>query len=217
MKKSTLIATMMLIFGTQSFAGGNIIPPKAVVIPIEEAPAVISPLPFYIGLGAIASMIDRDPCPCSDDGNMEDTRYGGVIRAGYDFNPYFGLEIRGLKTLENDVFSEVSHYGIYAKPQYHISDAVNIYALIGYGRTTVDYDNGIRSSHNVKNGVGYGIGLEYDLGKDESQGTYSRAFDGQGDQEKGWGLWVDFQHLLSDEFSMHTDLNVITAGVTYDF
>jgi len=218
MKKSTIIATSMLILSTQGFAGGSIAPPKAVVVPIEEAPVptVISPLPFYVGLGAIAALIDRDPCPCSG-ADLSDHRYGMVARAGYDFNPFFGVEIRGLKTLEDNAFSEVTHYGIYAKPQYHISDAVNVYALIGYGRTTVDYDNGINSSHNTKDGIGYGVGLEYDLGKDESLGTYDRAFDGQGDQEKGWGLWVDFQHLLSDEFPMHTDLNVITAGVTYDF
>jgi len=216
MRKKTLVSfAAFLALSSLLHAGGgkNILP---VTIPVAPIADPISPIPFYIGLGAMASFIDRDPCPCSND-DLADHRYGMVLRAGYDFNPYFGIEVRGLKTFGDDLFSDISHYGVYVKPQYHISDAANIYALIGYGRTTVDYDNGVLNSHNSKNGMAYGVGLEYDLSADESLGTYSRPFDGQGDQETSWGLWVDFQHLLNDEFPMHTDLNVITAGVTYDF
>ena len=195
------------------FGGGYIAPP--IVVPEPKAP-VISPIPFYIGLGAIASFINRDPCLCGGD-DISDHRYGGIIRAGYDYNNYIGLEARALKTFGNNTFSEVTHYGLYAKPQYHINDAINVYGLIGYGRTTVDYTNGLRSSTLEKDGFSYGIGMEYDLSSDENLGEYDRPFDGQGDQEKGWGLWVDFQHLLSGEGMTHTDLNIVTVGITYDF
>ena len=211
----TVIAFLSLT-GTLLAGGGKaVVPAEAVVAPIPE---VVSPIPLYVGLGVIASFIKRDPCPCDPNGeDLKDLRYGGIIRGGYDFNPYLGIEARALKTFESNAFSKVTHYGLYAKPQYHISDAVNIYALLGYGRTTVDYTNGILSSHNPKNGFSYGVGMEYDFSKSDPQGSYARVFDEQGDQEKGWGLWVDVMHLLSDAGPMHTNSNLVTAGITYDF
>ena len=219
LRQTILSVTAVTALTTVSFAGGNILPPKIIPAPIvEPVVSTISPVPFYIGVGTVATFINRDPCPCTpNDPDIEDHRYGIVARIGWDYNQYVGVEARALKTFGNDVFSTTEHYGIYLKPQYHIADQMNVYGLIGYGETTVDYTNGVRSSHNVADGFAYGIGFEYDFGSDVSEGTYDRAFDGQGDQEKGWGLWIDFQHLLSDEFSMHTNLNIITVGVTYDF
>ena len=216
MKRTLLsVATMVALTGT-SYAGGKAVAPvEAEVAPI---PAVINPIPLYVGVGAIAAFIKRDPCPCAPNApDIKDHRYGGIIRAGWDFNPYIGIEARALKTFGSDVFSKTEHYGLYLKPQYHVADKINVYALAGYGRTTIDYTNGVRSSTLKKNGFSYGIGMEYDLSSDESLGEYARAFDGQGDQEKGWGLWVDFQHLLTNEGLTHTDSNIVTVGITYDF
>ena len=216
MKNTILSLTTIIALTTTSFAGGKVVAP--VEAPVEPIPATVSPWPLYVGIGAVASLINRDGCACSDGGNMKDRRFGGVLRAGYDFNKYFGLEARGLKTFGSDAFSEVTHYGLYAKPQYYLTDSVNLYGLLGYGRTVVDYTNGIKNSHNPKNGFAYGGGFEYDFGGEDNQGyTFDRAFDGQGDQEKGWGLWFDFTHLLSNEGTMNTDSNIITTGVTFDF
>ena len=215
MKTTTMTLVTILAMTGTLFAGGGkaIAPAESVIAPIVEP---IDPLPFYVGAGILATFIDRDPCPCGG-GDIQDHRYGGVIRAGYDFNQYIGLEARGLKTFGNDVFSEVTHYGVYVKPQYHISPQSNIYGLLGYGKTKVDYTNGILSSQTDENSFAYGVGFEYDFGNDQSEGQYDRIFDGQGDQEKGWGMWVDFQHLLGNAGAKHTDLNVFTAGITYDF
>ena len=215
MKKTLMTVTALLGLTGIVYAGGGkaVAPAEAVVAPIPET---VSPIPLYVGLGLLVSLIDRDPCPCGG-GDLSDRRYGGILRVGYDFNNYFGIEARGLKTFGSRVFSKVKHYGLYLKPQYHVTEQSNVYGLLGYGKTTVDYTNGILSSHNPKNGIAYGVGFEYDFGKDESEGVYGRAFDGQGDQEKGWGMWVDAQHLLSNAGPMHTDSNIITAGITYDF
>jgi OOP family OmpA-OmpF porin len=217
-RNTLLTLTVAAAVSTQSMAGGKLIAPvDAPVIPIV-VPTTFNPLPIYIGIGAIAAFISRDACPCADEGSeIEDHRYGGVVRAGWDFNQYVGIEARALKTFGSDTFSTTEHYGLYLKPQYHVADQVNVYGLLGYGRTTVDYDNGIKSSHNPSNGFSYGAGFEYDLSQDTSEGNYARVFDGQGDQEKGWGLWLDFQHLLNNEGPMHTDNNIITGGITYDF
>lgn len=215
MKKFIITTTTAIAMTVSSFAGGKVVAPvEAEVTPI---PPVISPIPVYIGLGAIAAFANRDGCACSNGADMKDRRFGGIIRAGWDFNQYLGLEARALKSFGNDTFSTTEHYGLYLKPQYHFIDQMNIYGLLGYGHTSVDYTNGIKSSHNPKNGFSYGIGFEYDLGSDSSQGNYERDFDGQGDQEHGWGIWVDAQHLLNNAGKFHTDSNVVTAGITYDF
>ena len=218
MKKIVVSLTAMAAVSSQSMAGGKLVAPvEAPVVPIV-VPSEVSPLPIYLGIGAIAAFITRDPCSCStDQSDIDDHRYGGVIRAGWDFNQYVGIEARALKTFGSDTFSTTEHYGLYLKPQYPVADQANVYGLLGYGRTTVDYTNGVKSSHNPSNGFSYGVGFEYDLSEDASEGNYARGFDGQGDQEKGWGLWLDFQHLLSNEGPMHTDSNIVTGGITYDF
>jgi OOP family OmpA-OmpF porin len=65
-------------------------------------------------------------------------------------------------------------------------------------------------------GLSVGFGLEYDMSDDEAV-VADRAFDGQGDQEKGWGIWVDYQNLLHNEGTNDIKANIVTAGVTYDF
>ena len=49
----------------------------------------------------------------------------------------------------------------------------------------------------------------------EEDTLYEGGFDGQGDQERGWGLFVDYQRLLIK--SDVPDMDVVSAGVTYDF
>lgn len=207
----------MIALATTSYAGGkNGAAPVSSIVPIVPVP-MVNPWPIYVGLGLLAVNLDRDPCPCGNKTEIKDLRYGGIVRLGWDFNNYIGVEARWLKTFENNVFSETEHYGLYLKPQYHIAPQMNIYGLLGYGNTTIDYTNGVRSSTTDENGFSYGAGFEYDFGSDVSQGTYSRTFDGQGDQEKGWGMWVDVQHLLSNAGAVHTTSNILTAGITYDF
>lgn len=214
--KVTNIAILILAvitLGNSAYAGGKAVAPvDATVVPI---PATISPLPLYIGLGVIAAGVSKD-CPCATDDRLKDMTYGAVVRAGWDFNQYIGIEGRYLKAnLEKD-FSTTTHYGLFLKPQYHVTEQMNVYGLLGYGRTEIEgcsYNNGTLS----KDGFSYGVGFEYDFASDESQGQYSRMFDGQGDQEKGWGMWADFQNLMYNEGIYNTHSNVVTAGITYDF
>ncbi len=214
MNKIMISALTVTALISTSFAGGKFIAPA--VVPVVPIAPMINPLPIYVGLGLVAVNLERDPCACANT-ETDDLRYGSILRVGWDFNNYVGVEARVLKTLEDDAFSETTHYGLYLKPQYHLTTQMNAYALLGYANTTVDYTNGIQNSTTDENGFSYGAGFEYDFGADESFGTYSRIFDGQGDQENGWGMWVDVQHLLDDAGAVHTTSNILTVGVTYDF
>lgn len=212
--KQTL--SLALLATLPAFAGGKYVAP--VEAEVKPIPMVQFANPLYLGVGVVSTFIQRDPCPCyPTDPDIKDDQEGVVLRIGADYNQYIGLEGRYFKTLGEDVFSEVEHYGLYLKPQYPLSEKMNMYGLIGYGKTTVDYTNGNISSHNVENSVGYGIGFEYDFTSETTTELFDRPFDGYANQERGWGVWVDVQHLLKDASSMHTDLNIVTVGVTYDF
>jgi len=167
---------------------------------------------FYVGLGASRAFFDGT-CSCGD--TYEDYTYGVLVRAGYDFNPHFGVEFRGATTWIEEEGAQVnSHFGLFAKPQIHLSNDLNVYALLGYARTDIG-DNPEVSFDD--SGFSWGLGLEFDFSDDEKEENvkYDREFDGMADQEKGWGLFVDYQKLLQK--SDRADIHMISFGITLDF
>jgi len=219
MKRNILISLLaMATISTNVFAGGKgVVPVEA---PVEPIPVMQTPSPIYLGLGLLwgrysGACGDADPS-CT----YEDVTYGALLRAGYDFSQYFGIEGRILGTfLKADPLGgeELRHFGLYAKPMYPLGEDFNIYALLGYGWTKTKAGKNLKEID--ESGFSAGLGLEYDLSNmedDREEDTlYEGGFDGQGDQEKGWGLFVDYQRLLIK--SDIPDMDVISGGVTYDF
>ena len=191
-----LAATAVMTMTTH--AGKNVEPAQSPVVPVAT-------IPFYIGVGGIMGMVSND-CPCAGEGKRmyDTTNFGGLLRIGYDFNPFFGIEARFLRSQLAKNYAITTHYGIYAKPQVHISDAANIYGLIGYGHTRVDCT---KKTLYDGSGWSFGGGVEYDFA----------SGDGQGDAEEGWGAFVDYQNILRDGGKLKVRSNVVSAGVTYDF
>jgi OOP family OmpA-OmpF porin len=205
------VALTSLLLSGVIVAGKNVAPVEAPVAPVVDIN------PFYIGLGLLWSGTSRD-CLCDGENNvrrLKNTSYGFIGRIGYDFNPYIGIEARAFKASIDSNFADTTHYGIYMKPQYHVTDKLNIYGLIGYGQTKIDCNIAGTSMYDEA-GASFGFGFEYDMSDDETV-VADRTFDGQGDQEKGWGIWVDYQNFLNDEGSAKIKSNIVTAGVTYDF
>lgn len=229
MKKVISIITLGTLLTTGSlYAGKSIVQADEMIVAI---PAEVNPIPFYIGVGLLWSGTSRD-CRFCDyiDGTprpgngirLEDDTWGGIIRAGYEYNQYIGIEARALKASINGDFLETTHYGIFLKPMIPVGEQMNVYGLLGYGWTDIDTTGGcsILNETYSYDGFSYGIGLEYDLSDRESdreEGDYDRAFDGQADQEKGWGLWIDYQNLMNNEGPNNYKSNIVTFGVTYDF
>ncbi len=203
-KMLSALALGALLASANAMAGKNVEPVETEVVP------VVTPNPFYIGIGGIWSGNSRD-CSCAgaDNGRMKDSTFGGIVRIGYDFNPYFGIEARALHANLGVDFAKTTHYGIYLKPQYHITDLINVYGLAGYGHTEVECTASDTNNNNfTKNGFSFGAGIEYDLSGDKGA---------QGDEEEGWGLFVDWQNLAYHDSPARTNVNIISAGVTYDF
>ncbi len=189
------------------------------VKPVATIPAVVATKPslaskstiqsngFYVGLGITGVRYDSG-CDCKKQ-DTKDTSYGGVVRLGYDFNRYVGIEARGAKTNGD---SDVDHMGIYLKPMIPITKQSNIYGLIGAAKTKIKGD----LPHVDADSLALGGGIEVDLSEDTpKEGRYSRSFDGEGDQERGLGLFVDYERMIVKDDA--PDVDAVSAGVTYDF
>lgn len=211
MKKRIFFSTITMgLLSTAMYAGGDIMP---VVVPVEPTPVKRLATPVYIGAGVVAGRYFSD--------NYEDVTYGGMLRAGYELNQYIGFEARYIASFwdEGEMYGQqLEHVGLFVKPMLPFNENFNVYGLLGYGwtRTTT---NGRLNPAIDENGLSAGLGLEYDLSdkRDDYDPAiyYPEGFDGQADQEMGWGLFVDYQRLLID--SDIPDLDVVSAGVTYDF
>lgn len=204
------------LFTTSTYAGGKAVAPvEAEVIPVPEDISA-----WYLGVGLVIAKLSG--CNLAPGCTYEDTTYGAMVRGGYEFNEYFGIEARYIHTfLDKGPFggTPLQHIGLYAKPQYPVNEEINIYALLGYGYTK-NLGNGARLNYfDDDNGFSAGIGLEYDLsdkdGDFEKDANYDREFDGYADQGIGWTLFLDYQRLLIK--SDIPDLDAISVGLRYDF
>ena len=210
----TTTALAALLFSSLNAGGGKGLSPVLVpVVPIET----VDPSPWFVGAGLVLGKFYKEREGCQ----YEDVTYGLMVRGGYEWNQYIGVEVRGISTFwgEDELGGErLQHVGIFAKPSYPLSEDFDVYGLLGYGWTKTITDSQYLPEIDEK-GFSWGIGLEFDLSdKDDDfdeDTYYDREFDGQADQEKGWGLFIDYQRLLVK--SGMPDLDVVSVGVTYDF
>jgi len=220
MKKLTLVAFAAI---SLSYGGGKGIAPAVVpAIPIAANESV-SANPWYLGGGIVWMDFLKDPCSATDPScRYEDVTYGAMLRGGYEFNEYFGIEGRVARTFLDEGpngGAPMFHAGVFLKPQYPLTERFNAYALAGYGYTK-NFGSGNRLNYFDDDwGFSAGAGIEYDLsGKKEDfleNATYDRTFDGHADQGRGWSLFLDYQRLLIK--SDAPDLDMISAGLRYDF
>ena len=218
MKKGILLsAAAIAVIATSSYAGGDIAP---IMMPFEPiAVQHAAPSPVYIGAGVVWGQYNKG---CREECQYEDVTYGMMVRLGYDFNQYIGVEARFISTFwgADDLGGqELQHVGLFVKPMAPISENFNVYGLLGYGWTETSTGGNKNLVTVDKDGFSAGLGLEYDLSNKEADreenAYYENGFDGQGDQELGWGLFLDYQRLLVD--NEYPDMDVISAGVTFDF
>jgi len=217
MKKIVVISVMSLM---GLYAGGKIVSPAMVpVVPVTQE----SVNPWYLGVGLVWADFWKDPCsPVDPTCTYEDITYGVMVRAGYDINQYFGIEGRYVYTfLDEGPYggAPLMHAGIFLKPQYPLTERINIYALAGYGYTK-NLGSGERLNYfDDEWGFSAGLGFEYDLSGRKSDfledTAYDREFDGYADQGRGWSFFVDYQRLLIK--SDVPDMDIISIGIRYDF
>jgi len=221
MTKNIILSLITLLtLSTTLFAGGgkNL---SAVATPVAPI-ASENTSPWYLGAGLVWAKLSLDDCGGAPGCTYEDTTYGAMVRGGYDYNEYIGIEARYIRTfLDEGPYggTPLAHAGLFFKPQYPVSERINLYGLVGYGYTD-NLGNGARLDYFDNDwGFSAGAGIEYDLsdrdGDRIENGNYDRTFDGYADQGKGWSLFLDYQRLLIK--SDIPDLDAVSFGFRYDF
>jgi len=206
-------------------------PAEEYVKPVTREPVVVKSIPtpvppplpikniktngLYAGIG-ISTARFKTNCKCKGTSvsskSSTDKTAGIMGRVGYDVNQYIGVEARGIRTNWKSDGGKVKHVGLFVKPMIPVGDATNLYALAGVAKTTTQ---GSLRRINSKS-FAWGAGVEYDISSDVAKdGRYNRKFDGQGDQEKGLGVFADYERLIQKSGS--PDLDTLNVGLTYDF
>ncbi len=216
MKKLTLSLAAIFAMGTFAVAGGDIAP----VEPVVEAPVIESTGTFYLGLGYgyLDQTMDNINNASID---LEAETDNILLQAGYQFNEYIAVEGRywigvGDATwsasqnylgIKGDLSGDYSSWGIYVKPMYPVTDAFNVYALLGYASTTLDTDanNGYYWDTDE---FSWGLGAEF--------GVTDNIF-----------IFADYVNLGSPDsvtwdptgtdVDVDGDIYTINVGVTYKF
>jgi len=201
MKK--IILSAVVVFTTASYAGKNYVPAPSEPIPIP--PAVEVPLGFYLGGGLTYSKAE---CKCNldqgqsfENGRLPDARKdqtGGFnLKAGYTYNDFIAFEAKYMYTPWKG--KAVKHYGLYFKPTYPISENLDVYALLGYGKTECE------TLPDSYKGFAWGAGAEF---------TINKKIDGKKD---GFGVYIEYVRPLKKTGNKDIKVDMVNAGVSYNF
>ena len=208
MKKVIFSLTVAAALSTAAFAGKNVAPVSIPPLPVPtkpKAPVVVPPLGLYIGGGLT---FVKSECQCDTNVKFSDgstskvnsaKTYGINLKAGYSFNEYIAIEAKYLYTPWGDEDKTLKHYGIYLKPTAPVSENLDVYGLLGYGKTECET---IKESHK---GLAWGLGAEYTLGQKK---------DGL---KEGWGVYAEYSRPIKKSGSKNITTNALSGGVSYHF
>ena len=201
MKKLTYSIVAFAAIGTFLVAGGDIAP----IEPIVETPVVIeTDAGFYVG-GAYGLMGFDYKDTATPTRDLDMYHNSVMLQTGYKFNSYVAVEGRYWAGAENDIVwpdgtietADVDAWGIYVKPMYPVTEALDVYALLGYGSADLEiYSNEIPYDTD---GFQWGLGLSYDINMNIA-------------------VFMDYVNLYNDTKNNEDILIVsLNFGVTYKF
>ncbi len=198
MKKSIMSLAAVVAMSSFGFAGGDV---AVIPVVVEE----VDNSSFYLGLG-LAAVSTRDAEVSMDFFNDKSGqgRLGNIaFQAGYNYNEYIAVEGRYSTTISNEDSVEMSGWSLFVKPQYPVTEAFNIYALLGFGGVTMDAVN--ESAVDVDDsGFQWGLGASYDFTE-----NVSVFFDYTSLASNMDGIYVNG--------ALEADADAFTLGVTYTF
>lgn len=207
MKKITASIVAALAMNVFAFAGGDIAPVEPEVTVPEVVEAAPFPGAFYVGLGY--SYMNADV-----DGYGDISANSALLLAGYKYNQYLGLEARytmnvddpevdsGYAEFDGREGDDMTNIAIYLKGMYPVTEAIDVYALLGYGQ--VAFEAGKYDVDVSESGFQWGLGASYAV--TENIGVfadYTRLYDDTGFDGELEGVDVV--------------VDSINVGVTYTF
>ncbi|HIQ46477.1 MAG TPA: porin family protein [Sulfurovum sp.] len=201
MKKIVLSAVAVAAMSTFAIAGGDIAPIEEEVVVVEP---VVTDSGFYLGLAYSYLSEDYTRTPTRNN-NFDSSISALMLQAGYKYNEYIAVEGRywygrgsDLDINRNKDVAGPNSWALYAKPMYPVTDAIDVYALLGYAQVE---QNTIYL--NTLDGFSWGLGTSYDVMENVA-------------------LFVDYTSLYNGDYSTNNfkkdyDINTWNFGVTYNF
>ena len=201
MKKIVLSVVTMAAVSTACFAVEDAAP----VEPMLGTPFMAaSHSGLYLGLGLSATAVSNGSISIFSDESGQDRTVDVLFQMGYEVNPYIAVEGRYSTSVSKGDFLERDAWGLYLKPQYPVSESMNVYALLGYGGMTLNATNVAKVALD-DNGFQWGIGASYDMSSNIA-------------------LFVDYVSIANDlsaDAYPYGSTNIssasLTVGVTYKF
>ncbi len=205
MKRVLISVTTAALLASLAYAGKNTLPVPTKPIAIPTAPVkseVTLPLGLYLGGGLTYASTE---CKCQDiqltNNQVKKSTgksYGINLKAGYDYNQFIGIEAKYLHTPWGDEGKALKHYGLYLKPNYALNENIDIYGLLGYGKTKCETLN------EYKKGFAWGIGGEYTLNKKKGKNN-------------GVGIYAEYLKPIKKSSPTEITTNVANVGVAYHY
>jgi len=201
MKKIALSVWAVVAMSSMGFAGGDF----TQVEPVVETPMVEEATKnMYVGLGLTAVSTSIGDSNFFSEESGQDRTGNVTLLAGYAFNPYIAVEGRYSLYVAEEDYLNTDFWGIYAKPQYPVSEDFTLYALLGFGGATSTGINGAAIDLD-DTGFQWGLGASYDVMDDIA-------------------VFVDYVS-VADGMTPNTwngatpdvAINALTLGVTYSF
>ena len=212
MKKFNLSLVAVLAMSTFAIAGGDIAPVEPVVV--YEEP-VVEDKGFYLGLGYGWLSADREVNVAGTKISRGSDDYSQImLQLGYKFNSYVTLEGRYWGAIDDNTYIDrydgiektvdVDAWGIYVKPMYPVSDAFDIYALLGYAETDYSITNNVDVVSGKPDGFSWGLGVSYEF-------------------SNNFAVYIDYTSLYDDDttnaqgWRVDEEIDVTTIGFSYRF
>lgn len=204
MKHVTLSVLAMMAISSMGFAGGGTAPVVEPVVTIPAGEEAAKPNGFYAGIGLSVVIAYEDKGSFFDHEAGQERTGDVTLLGGYEFNPYIAVEARYMNSFTHDDMLDRNLWGVYVKPQYPITEELNVYGLLGYGSFELDGKNG--SGIDIdEDGFQWGAGISYDI-------------------TDNIVLFVDYLNIANDldvdlffNPSVDIDSEAVTVGAIYKF
>jgi len=166
MQKVIYSVIFTALCGSFAMGGGDIAP----VVPVAEEYPAVDNNALYIGAGYAYFKQSNDDIVYRGVNKIELETDSILLQAGYQYNEYLAFEGRywfgvgdisqsgGMKP--GDRSGDYDAWALYVKPMYPVTEHLDVYALLGYAETDVEYDDG---SFWDTEGFSWGVGAQYEV------------------------------------------------------
>ena len=156
--------------------------------PVAAVPviaAAAAPLGLYIGGGFTDVAVRNSGTANFFSSKAGQKRQVGITgRLGYDFMDYLGAELRGTYGIAKTGSTKFKQVGAYLKPNYNVTDAINLYGLLGASKS----NHASLGANSSDTGFSYGAGLDYGISDKFSLFTDVVNYMKKSNTPSEWGL-----------------------------